>query len=192
MSFARILAYSLRLLVSSFRTVEGEIALLFFLVLICNKRAAQHMSNWDGISPWWALVPVVIVFIYSLIKSHISTEKERDSLLEEVGRTSQKESIPWNKDSVHTNLSGTLISLSLVGVGIAVGTEFMVPENQYKDWRFVSETDSEGWVTHELVDGDGKPIARLTESRWRFGDITVTSEVIPPEEQTDSDVSSRQ
>lgn len=56
---------------------------IFLLVLaLFNKPLANSLSDWEGVSPWWSLVPVGLLLLYGLIAATYNDlqeiEQERD------------------------------------------------------------------------------------------------------------------
>jgi hypothetical protein len=50
------------LLKDSILTVEGSLMGFAFIVLLFNRRLGKKLLEWDGISRWWALIPIVGLF----------------------------------------------------------------------------------------------------------------------------------
>jgi hypothetical protein len=62
------------------------IAVLSFLAILLNRKYGEHLvTAWNGISPWWSLVPIGLLVIYRLLRANYENvtklRAERDDLL---------------------------------------------------------------------------------------------------------------
>lgn len=51
-------------------------AILVFVITLFNRPLAQSLTNWEGISPSWALVPVGLLFVYGLARANYERFRE--------------------------------------------------------------------------------------------------------------------
>lgn len=57
-------------LVETIDKVLAIIGVIAFALLLFNKPAAGKLMDWDGISPWYAVVPIGILWLYSLLRAN--------------------------------------------------------------------------------------------------------------------------
>ena len=173
----------LTLLWKAFDNVRGKVAMIAFITLFVNRPFARKFLDWEGISPLWALLPIAIVFFWSLVDWLIKTEAERDELRKRLGEPSPDESATSDRSAAQYMLTGGLIAVALVAVGITIGTELISPPVSFDGWHFTEREEKEG-LMHDLVDADGKVIATL---RDRDTDtIMVLSAEVRPHEETET------
>jgi len=64
--------------------VLAGIGLVALIVLAFNRPLGEKIMSWEGISPWWAIVPMIVLFLYGLMRAihakHAALEIERDDL----------------------------------------------------------------------------------------------------------------
>jgi hypothetical protein len=67
---------------------KSVIAFAAFLLLLLNRYiGGKLLTWWHGISPWWAFLPVGLIFLYGLMKANY----ERYCQLEKLGRTDSQD-----------------------------------------------------------------------------------------------------
>src|SRR6266850_1694780 len=73
----------------SLHTIEGWIALAFFVVLLVNRKVAVEYMNWEGLNPLWSLLPMAALalhgFMQTVHEKMLLIEKERDDLRAKLG-----------------------------------------------------------------------------------------------------------
>jgi hypothetical protein len=148
-------------------TVRGKIAMAAFVLLLLSRSLSGSVSWWPEINPLWAFAPIVIVCIWSLAELLVKTEADRDELLKRLGEAPVHQESSDGSQLQHM-ITGGLIALSLVAVGVAIGTEIIPPRIDFDGWKFVERESPEG-LLHDLVDSDGTVIATLLDR-----DTTIT------------------
>ena len=71
--------------------VEGVVAVVFFFVLLFNQDIGTKLLGWEGISPQWAWLPIILLAAHFFLKTvydkyrelEISTKSAIDNLAEE-------------------------------------------------------------------------------------------------------------
>jgi hypothetical protein len=66
--------------------VLGGAAVLSFLLVVFNRKYGEHIVNaWNGISPWWSIIPIGLLVIYRLLRANYElvaqTQRERDDAI---------------------------------------------------------------------------------------------------------------
>lgn len=46
------------------------IGAVIVVIALFNRPLARHVSNWQGFSPWWAVAPFIVLFMYGLLKAN--------------------------------------------------------------------------------------------------------------------------
>jgi hypothetical protein len=136
--------------------------MLAFILLLLYRPLAARVSQWDGISPLWAIVPIAMVFFWSLIDWLIKTEAHRDELLKRLGESTEQQFKPSDRSAINHMVTGALIATALVAIGVAIGTEFISPPVDFSGWHFTERQEKDG-LKHDLVDSSGRVIATLRD-----------------------------
>ena len=76
------------------REITGGITVLAFFLLLFNRQIGGWLMNWwEGVSPWWAVVPVAILVVHLwLRRAYVLYEAERQRANKaevEVGRMTE-------------------------------------------------------------------------------------------------------
>ncbi len=86
--YRRVGLDSLKILWRTAKSIEGIGAVVGFLLLFFNRQLGSAIMNWDGISRYWAGLPLLIWFMISLMRAihreFVAIEVERDDALAEV------------------------------------------------------------------------------------------------------------
>jgi hypothetical protein len=58
------------LLVEGVDKLAVYVTIVLSLLGLFNQRLARHVASWDGFSPWWSVVPVVLLVGYEMLKAN--------------------------------------------------------------------------------------------------------------------------
>jgi hypothetical protein len=77
--------------------VAAIIMLVTLLLLLFNRPLARSIMNWDGISSWWALVPIGLLFLYGIMRAiharHVELQHERNELADRLDQLRSESAI---------------------------------------------------------------------------------------------------
>src|SRR5690349_24777217 len=87
-------------ILGALNSATGVVSVIVFVVALANRPIAAKLANWDGISPWFAVIPaglyVTRALLLAAFRKHQSLDSERreaEVRLDEVRRALDQQAL---------------------------------------------------------------------------------------------------